>query len=386
MKLLYGYFYLYVILLMLLLAIFTKNKGNRHRAASPFLKIALWSNLILLVLEYITWFVGDYTSGFATVIHLMASYLLYAISFLPVVALIVYYDLLIHKSKTTVFRRMKWLIIPQGVFIAAVLSNPFTGFLFTIAHGNAYTRGPGMIYLMGLSLFTLALYVINIIPYLKRAEGKLVSGLLFLSTAPFVGGAAQVLIRGVPALWSALALMILFTVVVVEVEELSRDYLTGLFNRSQFHEKFIHELQKKNAFTLIMLDLDDFKAINDTLGHEIGDKALKDVAQILTNSMRPKDVIARYGGDEFLVLLKSPSEAAGPMYKERFDTALKVFNEKKIRPYTLKASIGFVFVSPKDANRTEHDWLSEVDQRMYEAKKMPIQRHSINPHLGGRFL
>lgn len=288
---------------------------------------------------------------------------------MPVMSLIIYYDLLLHKSKTKVYKRLKWLMIPQALFLLSILINPFTGILFTIETGNVYTRGPGMIYLMSLSFVTLAIYVINILPYLKRAEGKLVTGLLFLATTPFLGGVIQIVIRGVPALWSSLALMILFTVVVVENEELSRDYLTGLFNRSQFHEKLYRELQKEVPFTLIMLDLDDFKAINDTYGHEMGDEALKDVAQILTQTMRPKDVIARYGGDEFLVLLKSPSEAAGLMYQKRFNAALEAFNAQNTRPYVLKASLGCVYVDPKSEKQTEHFWLSEVDQRMYEAKK-----------------
>ena len=87
-----------------------------------------------------------------------------------------------------------------------------------------------------------------------------------------------------------------------------RDGLTGLFSRGAFDNRLNESLktfrEKGNSFALILFDVDKFKSINDTLGHVAGDKVLKKVAECLEETFRKDDFIARYGGDEFVVLIE----------------------------------------------------------------------------------
>jgi two-component system, cell cycle response regulator len=97
-----------------------------------------------------------------------------------------------------------------------------------------------------------------------------------------------------------------------EVEKLLvRDYLTGLYNRKFFMERFMEEIawasRYREPLSFIILDIDHFKKINDTYGHSCGDEVLKQLAGVLTGLLRAHDVLARYGGEEFVVLLSNTS-------------------------------------------------------------------------------
>jgi diguanylate cyclase (GGDEF)-like protein len=101
----------------------------------------------------------------------------------------------------------------------------------------------------------------------------------------------------------------------------SRDELTGLFNRRYFFENLETEVQRarryRRAFTILMLDLDQFKHYNDTHGHLFGDQVLKQVGEILLGNTRRADVVARFGGEEFVIMLPEIDKQAGALVAEK---------------------------------------------------------------------
>jgi diguanylate cyclase (GGDEF)-like protein/PAS domain S-box-containing protein len=150
------------------------------------------------------------------------------------------------------------------------------------------------------------------------------------------------------------------------------DELTGLYNRrgfSIFAEQQIRIADRTSkGFFIVFADLDRMKWINDTLGHKEGDKALKDVANVLGRSFRKSDVIARMGGDEFAVvavdaLKSSESIIVGRMLK---NISLENSHRKK---YDLAISVGAAYYDPAKAC-TLDDLLTQADQKMYEHKKL----------------
>jgi diguanylate cyclase (GGDEF)-like protein/PAS domain S-box-containing protein len=151
-----------------------------------------------------------------------------------------------------------------------------------------------------------------------------------------------------------------------------RDDLTGLYNRRGFtllaeqHLKIAN--REKRRLILIYTDIDNLKLINDTYGHPKGDLALKDVAMILKATYRKSDVIARIGGDEF-VLLALESEPASPQtLTYRLEKDLKTHNAKKDRPYELSLSIGWACYDPQNPRSLE-ELLHNADQAMYNQKQ-----------------
>jgi len=151
------------------------------------------------------------------------------------------------------------------------------------------------------------------------------------------------------------------------------DPLTGIFNRRYFENQLSKELQRASRYshTLAVLfwDIDQFKGINDEFGHQIGDKVLQDLAQIMERSLRSVDVVARYGGDEFICLLPETRKAHAYKTAERILKTMKMYdffkNQIKIKELHISCGVaGF----PEDAGGT-YELIKKADTALYQAKK-----------------
>lgn len=158
-----------------------------------------------------------------------------------------------------------------------------------------------------------------------------------------------------------------------EMKELaSHDGLTGLYNWRAFYEHAEQMLrtahrQQKNI-TLMILDLDHFKQINDRFGHAEGDRVLVAVTATLNTTARDNDIVARHGGEEFVVAMIGPGEAEGLQAAERLRLAIASIDMKA----TVTASIGVATLAPRplkrDLARVLAELLDRADQAMYAAK------------------
>jgi diguanylate cyclase len=154
------------------------------------------------------------------------------------------------------------------------------------------------------------------------------------------------------------------------------DELTGLPNRRLFAARLSsaieHAARRDKNLTVAVIDVDDFKAINDTMGHLGGDQVLREIAAALRKNIRATDTVARLGGDEFIVVA---SEMANENSAERFVGSLQSAIERPImvndQAMVVSASIGFA-VYPRDA-KDANKLLRIADQRMYGSKRRPVQ-------------
>jgi diguanylate cyclase (GGDEF)-like protein len=149
-----------------------------------------------------------------------------------------------------------------------------------------------------------------------------------------------------------------------------KDEVTGLYNRRFFSLRLEEELSRYRRFnhpvSVVLLDLDGFKSVNDSLGHSVGDDTLRDVAQILMKHSRGINVVSRYGGDEFAVLLVETSKAGARLYADRIRevVAKYPFSHGKI----LTASFGVASL-PDDEASTAEDLFRSADEALYAAKR-----------------
>lgn len=146
------------------------------------------------------------------------------------------------------------------------------------------------------------------------------------------------------------------------------DPMTGLHNRRYFHDRFSEEMDRGKrygrSFSYVIIDLDYLKKINDNLGHNCGDAAIKHIADVLKKTVRDVDVVARFGGEEFVVLLPETDVQAGVIAAERLRAAIEERPVEGVGVVT--ASIG-VSTYPNDSQDREH--LAELaDQALYLAK------------------
>ncbi len=150
------------------------------------------------------------------------------------------------------------------------------------------------------------------------------------------------------------------------------DALTGLFSRQYFRQQLIDTFYRseryQRPFSLIMADLDDFKAVNDTYGHPIGDIVLEGAGRIIADIIRHEDCAARYGGEEFMILLPEtpPSKARFPA--ERLRAGLEGFTfQAEDKRFSVTISVGIAGF-PENAS-TMDELIEKVDQALYEAKR-----------------
>jgi diguanylate cyclase (GGDEF)-like protein len=195
------------------------------------------------------------------------------------------------------------------------------------------------------------------------------------------------------AMSSSVAAMMAFSLILVlawrinalekSVHDLSlRDELTQVYNRRGFYllaEQSLYLAQRSSApFSVLFIDLDDLKRINDSLGHDVGSSFLYEVARLLKKSFRKSDVIGRIGGDEFAVAGES-SRAAIQHAVERMNHATEAWNAQPGRAYRLSFSYGVV-TSDGGHQESLEDLLDKADQGMYAAKRHKKQMRGSDPN------
>jgi diguanylate cyclase (GGDEF)-like protein len=151
------------------------------------------------------------------------------------------------------------------------------------------------------------------------------------------------------------------------------DALTGLHNRRGFISLAEQQLKlsdrNKRGVRLYFADLDGLKWINDTLGHEEGDKSLIEAASVFSETFRASDIIARMGGDEFAILAIDPKDTSNPeMLLSRLQSQIDRHNNQENRKYRLSISIGYALYNPESPCSLD-DLMARADKLMYEQKR-----------------
>lgn len=149
-----------------------------------------------------------------------------------------------------------------------------------------------------------------------------------------------------------------------------KDPLTGLRNRRYLEERLAEEIDRSRriadgVFSVLLVDLDDFKAINDTFGHAEGDRILIWVARFLEHNVRDHDIVCRTGGDEFVILLPNAGEEGSRLLINRLRTALDAANAGRVRAVGL--SVGSA--SWPDSGSSADRLIESADIAMYQSKQ-----------------
>lgn len=155
-----------------------------------------------------------------------------------------------------------------------------------------------------------------------------------------------------------------------EESALQRDELTGLLRRAAFIRQVEYMIKNKKGFTFVMVDLDDFKSINDIYGHKVGDDVLKYVANTFNTVLRTSDAVCRIGGDEFAIALCGVTDCA--TVREIAERVRKGLEEQTVLPddrCSVRLSCGARLWNPKEGEPSFQELYTEADAALYKAKR-----------------
>lgn len=165
------------------------------------------------------------------------------------------------------------------------------------------------------------------------------------------------------------------------VQELETDELTGFLTRKSFNRQATtawHDSQHSGPRTVAMIDLDHFKKVNDTYGHSVGDEVLQNMAQVIRAALRADDILGRYGGEEFIVILPRTDVNAAQQTMERIRHSCESIDMCDFTG-TITVSIGLACTGADAHPEPLAQVIERADQALYEAK-----RHGRNQIRGAR--
>jgi len=234
---------------------------------------------------------------------------------------------------------------------------------------NIYHRGPLSIYYSVIEM-VFAIYGIVLYVMAKKNGGVLKFFPVWQFVLPVVIGVViQRLNYGITMIIPCGAISVLGLLLGLKNTRLFGDPLTNTYNR--FYLNYIQkklESRKNGEFIIMMLDMNDFKSINDNFGHAEGDIALVQTARILVEAVGTLGSVIRYAGDEFVILLNTKDEIIADHIVRKIKNAMKEYNEQSGKGYEISISIGSSLIDLK--SQTVDEIMNIVDRKMYEDKKV----------------
>ncbi|MDD2458328.1 MAG: GGDEF domain-containing protein [Eubacteriales bacterium] len=217
-------------------------------------------------------------------------------------------------------------------------------------------------------LLPIAALILTLMQYQNIRRREIASLQLFPSL-PIIASNLQILFFGISIVWLALSLALLLVYFEVQNNQIDTDHLTGLSNRRYFDQHLLQLIADNRIREIgcIMIDVNDFKKINDRYGHASGDEALEAIGGILKRALRKSDVITRLGGDEFAILMEISKVDDLTLAPERIRSQVESFNQANREPFTLSLSIGYSLYD-RSSGLSSDDFIRIVDQKMLEDK------------------
>lgn len=270
------------------------------------------------------------------------------------------------------------ILAPLILNIFLVFLTPFLKLIFYINQFNVYQRGPLFFVPIAIAYFYLLCGLILVYINRKKISKIEFLPLLLFGVFPALGGLIQVTHYGFLLLWSTIAFSLIILYLYLQQEMIHIDYLTGAWTREKFYNYLTNRISQKNSkdFSIAFIDLDDFKKINDTFGHNEGDRALKDLVYIVKNILKNEDFIARYGGDEFILFLNVDNEYEVESIIMRISDAISNYNKHTNVNYELTFSYGYKLYN-FDSDMTANEFINHVDKLMYQNKNNKKHKNTI---------
>ena len=335
-----------------------------------FFRWLILSVLSLLVLESLTWMLDGSTMHLLIIINYIITVFLFLLTPVPAFLWSLYVESQIFHDVKSLRKLMIIFGIPIVICALLTITTPLSNLMFYFDQNQIYQRGPWYPILAVLSILPLITSAISVWIHRSRISKKSMWMITIFSIIALLSAAAQIFFYGLAVIWSSITISILLAQTNLQNDHVYLDHLTGVFNRRQMDIHLadrVRMAREGRPLSCILLDINHFKAINDTYGHVAGDDALKDASVILQSSIRKGDFLARYGGDEFVILTDIDNDETLQMMLLRIRENTVAFNETKDMPYKIRFSAGCAVYRP-ETSWNEQTFIDHVDSLMYQDK------------------
>jgi len=369
-----------MITLLLLLRNIRHSEIKEHPIDQLLFNMVMWTILFIFLFDTGMWLSDGKKEGIFYVINYLSATMYYVLNSVLCVLWLSYTDYKIYESLIDLKKRLPFYSVP-AIFCAVLsLCSPFSGWFFVIDTENIYARGD-LIWIMEVvgAFYLLSSAMLPVLDYRKSRwkESKKVNFyLVMFPVSILLCTVVQFFFYGLSIIWIGALLACISLYINIQNREITTDHLTGLFNRRRLEQHLQRRSKAKrkgNILFAVMMDMDDFKKINDTQGHATGDIVLKKTAEILKQcSEGSEDLVARLGGDEFVIVGERNSEDEIIDLMERIMSTAEQYNDMHDFSYEIKISMGYSVIQEGD---TIDLLLNNADKEMYRNKS---KRKEIN--------
>lgn len=362
------------ILLMIFLLLTRIENIEERFAADRIFDTMIWITIIACLAEILTFVVDGRTFFGGRAI----AYLLNTFCFLGTCAVgflwCLYVDLRIYNNYPRMKKRAKFLSIPLLIDVILNLINlTGCGIVFTISPDNVYQRG-SLVLTVYVILFFYFIYSMCLVDRSKKSGLHIKFFPVYYVVIPcMVGTVIQGMAYGITLGWTAVAIAWIFVYVETQFLNVFMDALSGLYNR-RYMDYILNKFQNKEKASMygVMIDVNDFKRINDVCGHTKGDEAIRRIGKILTDVVPDNGIAVRYAGDEFIILLRTDEEKDVKELIKNVEDKVEEYNKLSKEEYKLSFAMGY---SRFDSTvESIERFLTEMDKEMYADKQQYYQQ------------
>jgi diguanylate cyclase (GGDEF)-like protein len=356
-------FQLNIATLILLVVVFItiRTRTQIEGFGTKIIEMSIITTVIALIVEPLTWvfdakqFFGAYFLEYST------NFLLVLMS--PIIGgfMLSYVDYSVFKDRQRIFRRHCYMYFSIMTFVLLIVNIFFPIYFKIDPVTNVYQQGN----LFWIHYGVIVLMYIYMVWFVLKNRHKVYSYVirifLIFFLLPVIGMVVQIFDSRLHFAWSAVALAILINYTFLETNSGERDYLTKLYNRKSYEKYVNHLIEIKQSFKVVLIDLNNFKEVNDQFGHHVGDQVLISFATILEKNFPAMSKSFRMAGDEFMIVTDSDIDIAQINANIHIDIEKNVLKEMQ--------GIDYAYGHHSYIEGMSIDELYNiVDKRMYENK------------------
>ena len=375
----YYIFLLYILTILGVILIYNRDVDSRAQKQSSFRRL-VWMLMVMVIVDVIG------RIGVTDTLTLVASW---ASNYFSYIIDPIYYFLVFQYINDWLDEDRIFYGMMHNIILVFVILNTALVTFSQIARVNWFFdfNGPGGQYQRGSLYLVRAIVIITIffmiLVYTLINKNHILAvnkgTLIAFPMIPVVFGVLQPFVPGMCFEYVGMSLSCLVLLISVQSNSANLDAMTGTMSRRRLNmviNNIDARKERSDAYAFMMIDINNFKGINDKYGHQEGDEAIKTVADAIGRSIRKSDVLCRYGGDEFGILMLHCLPDTPESVNERISRSLTSVNASHMKPYELSVSIGWSVCKPLDTRKVD-DVIKDADDAMYENKKLYHKEHNI---------